>query len=298
MNLRKEINQGKYDINEILNDFKNLDKIYVENKYKCGAFYIKKILNENGFDVLTMKEYKDIRINDNILQLWKDGLKVSDISKKINISEDTIYTRLKKCKIDYKKINLDLNTIQPKLDNEEFKIYKDLNIAVSNIGRVWLFESKRFAILSKKDITDKNHGYEYINVNKKHKSIHRMVAELFIDNPNNYKEINHIDMNRENNCVENLEWCTRSHNMRNMLNDFENYNRCLIRVKNNGMKNAKMVKCIEDGKIFNSISEASRFYGINGIESISRICSGQNKYTKLKNGEKLSFEFYEGGINE
>lgn len=41
---------------------------------------------------------------------------------------------------------------------------------------------------------------------------HRLVAMLFLENPNNYPEVNHKDENKANNHVDNLEWCTRRHN--------------------------------------------------------------------------------------
>lgn len=44
-------------------------------------------------------------------------------------------------------------------------------------------------------------------------SIHRLVAEAFIPNPDNLQEVNHKDENAKNNCVENLEWCTRQYNI-------------------------------------------------------------------------------------
>ena len=51
------------------------------------------------------------------------------------------------------------------------------------------------------------------NLKKTHK-IHRLVAKAFIPNPNpeTLTDINHIDENKKNNCVENLEWCTTGYN--------------------------------------------------------------------------------------
>lgn len=67
---------------------------------------------------------------------------------------------------------------------------------------------------------NKKNGYVYVNISKDSKSynlrLHKLVAENFIDNPNNYNQINHIDGNKQNNRVDNLEWCDCSYNIKDM----------------------------------------------------------------------------------
>ena len=53
-----------------------------------------------------------------------------------------------------------------------------------------------------------------INGQKKYPDIHRLVAEAYIPNPDNLPEVNHIDENKLNNHVDNLEWVTRTQNNR------------------------------------------------------------------------------------
>lgn len=59
-------------------------------------------------------------------------------------------------------------------------------------------------------------GYLHVDLSKngirRKALIHRLVAQSFIPNPNNYPEINHKDENKTNNAVDNLEWCTREYN--------------------------------------------------------------------------------------
>ena len=58
----------------------------------------------------------------------------------------------------------------------------------------------------------KNNRYTKAHLDKFY-PIHRLVAEHFIDNKDNLPQVNHIDGNRYNNCVNNLEWCTPSYNV-------------------------------------------------------------------------------------
>lgn len=63
-------------------------------------------------------------------------------------------------------------------------------------------------------------GWGYVKYalfkNRKQKRFfaHRLVAMHFIPNPNNYEQVNHLDCNKMNNHVSNLEWCTRSENQK------------------------------------------------------------------------------------
>lgn len=61
-------------------------------------------------------------------------------------------------------------------------------------------------------------GYENVYLgNSASKSVHRLVAEAFVQNPNRFSEVNHIDGNKKNNCASNLEWVTHSENIKHAL---------------------------------------------------------------------------------
>lgn len=107
------------------------------------------------------------------------------------------------------------------------EIWKDIEgyeglYQVSNLGRVKriMFINNRTSKTINKILSngklDKN---QYIQLklskdnNKKDIYLHRLVAQAFIPNPNHYSDINHIDGNKCNNRVDNLEWCTHKVNI-------------------------------------------------------------------------------------
>lgn len=77
-------------------------------------------------------------------------------------------------------------------------------------GRVFSKKLKRFLKICKNE-----RGYKYVSIEKhKHKSHHRLLAECFIPNPLNLDQINHINGIRDDNRLDNLEWCNSSHNQK------------------------------------------------------------------------------------
>lgn len=102
--------------------------------------------------------------------------------------------------------------------------------------------------------------------------VHRLIAICFIDNPNNYPCVNHIDGNKENFNISNLEWCTHQHNMEH--------------ASKTGLMIGRPVKPIsqfsKDGILlnkFNSITEASSSIGIIGAQSNIVKCAKGNIQT-------------------
>lgn len=105
-------------------------------------------------------------------------------------------------------------------ENEQWKPIKDYpNYKISDHGRVYNTKTDQFVAQM---LTGKPEYY-YCNlrngVGRKLKRVHRLVAEAFIDNPDNLPLVDHIDRNPYNNHVSNLRWTCRKGNQRNMNNN-------------------------------------------------------------------------------
>lgn len=107
---------------------------------------------------------------------------------------------------------------------EIWKNIKDYpNYQISNLGRVKALKfysniHKKYydrELILKEKIN--RFGYKFVGLSnksgRKNKAVHRLVAEAFIPNQNDMPEVNHIDGNKQNNCVNNLEWCSRRENV-------------------------------------------------------------------------------------
>lgn len=94
---------------------------------------------------------------------------------------------------------------------ETVKNHKDY--IINKTGSLYNTKSKRFV-----STTIKN-GYMRYNVNWSRRMVHEVLADQFIPNPNNYNSIDHIDCNKLNNSLDNLEWADIEENKRRAYNN-------------------------------------------------------------------------------
>lgn len=138
---------------------------------------------------------------------------------------------------------------------------------VSNLGRVKSLKKlswNGYSYITKPERILKlsnSKGYKFVRLYKdkvaKNYTIHRLVAIAFIENKNNYKEVNHIDGNKLNNNATNLEWCTKSHNIKHAYRTGLNK----ARIGKNNEQSKKVIqydKNMNKIKIWECISDIER----------------------------------------
>lgn len=147
---------------------------------------------------------------------------------------------------------------------KDIKNYEGL-YGITEDGKVWSYRNNKFLSAGIKG------GYEFVvlsnNGYRKNYYVHRLVAEAYIDNPNNLSTVNHKDENRTNNCVDNLEWLSRLDNL--------NYG---TRGERSCISNSKKVLCVELKKVFDSVNSAATALNLHQ-PNISACCKGRLKTT-------------------
>lgn len=137
---------------------------------------------------------------------------------------------------------------------------------VSTLGRVKNSRTGRVLKVGKI-----GNGYLIVNLYKDGKrtnyKVHRLVAQAFIPNPQNKPQVNHIDEDKENNYVENLEWSTAKEN--------NNHGTRTLRMSKT---KSKPIICVETGIDYYGISECARQMGLHQ-QSITAVLKGKLKTT-------------------
>lgn len=118
------------------------------------------------------------------------------------------------------------------------------------------------------------------NSNKRYYLVHRLIAETFIDNYENKLTVNHIDGDRTNNSVTNLEWATYQEQELHKIYELNN-GKCLT-------GNPISLICQETGEFFNSVSQCSKNMNLSAM-SIWRYLDSGKKF-KGYTFNKMSIE--------
>ena len=142
---------------------------------------------------------------------------------------------------------------------------RDPRIMVSNKGNVVSY--KRGGAGYPLKVSYSGSGYQKVSTSHESFSyVHKMVAETWIPNPNHHKEVNHIDGDKDDNRVENLEWVTRSQNIRHAY-------RTGLK-KPSGACKPTPIRIVETDEVFESISECARRIGVT-VAAISHCLNGR-----------------------
>ena len=181
--------------------------------------------------------------------------------------------------------------------NEEYKVLEDYpHIFINKNGIIYNNNIKREYIYSEKS------GYKKVNIDKKQKHVHRLVALAYIPNPENKPCVMHKDGDKLNNNIDNLEWSTNSEIRQNSINN----GRCLVKGVTQYSLDGDVIKK------FKTLNIAAKETGIDKA-SISKCCleskdhqTCDGKYLfryndkehVLPDREKIDNRGTKGGVNQ
>lgn len=159
------------------------------------------------------------------------------------------------------------------INNDFIEIEGYPNYYVNSKGEIYSIKSKRML----KPYKDSK-GYLQVdlfnNGSRKPRKVHKIVAQMFLDRGDGMECVNHIDGDKANNSVENLEWCTFKYNTRHAIE------KGLKKAFPNNLREEKKVAQYDlEGRllnVYNSMREASRITN-TPQPNISKVCMGERK---------------------
>ena len=144
---------------------------------------------------------------------------------------------------------------------------------VSNDGNVISFRKESPRLLS---TWENQHGHKYVELTdngvKRKVLVHRLMAEAFLPNPDNYPVVRHLNDIPDDNRLENLAWGTHLDNRNDMIR--------------NGHEFKRAVYCLELDIFFDSVKEAAEYFGVDK-SAITMCCRG---YSHTVKGYHLCYE--------
>ena len=186
------------------------------------------------------------------------------------------------------------------LKNEKFKdiLYYNGRYQISNYGRVksMFYNNKQVSLKKEKILknTIRKGTYYCVSLYKNNKleskNVHRIVAETFLANKNNYKYVNHIDENKLNNRIDNLEFCTAKYNC-----NFGNRNK-KISLNSLSKPKTRFEKIIQFDKKGNFIKKYDNLCIAEKETKIRHIRECCNKQRKSAGGYIFIYEDYKSKI--
>jgi len=237
------------DRNKLNNNILNLREVSKsENSLNCNV------------KIYTLSPIEQYELDGTFIKLWNS---LYDIEKELNFSTGNISN----CCNNKTKNAYGFIWKNPKNNNnlDDFSFVKFNKNDISTIYKI----NKQGIIINRNNTRLKpflNSGYMKYSLTKnktaKFYFVHKLVALTFLDNPNNYNMVNHIDENRQNNNIENLEWCNHKQN-----------------ITHSQGKKVNQINIITNEiiKTFDSINDAFRELNKNYGANIRWACEGKRK---------------------
>jgi hypothetical protein len=210
---------------------------------------------ESGLMEKFKKSVKQYDLNDNFIKEWPSA---TDAERSLGLSKIISNVCLGNHKTGGGFIwKFSENIDEKQQDNEVWRPFRDTKYQISDRGRV---KDTRGEI--KRERIRDNRSEHNLHINNKDYTFQtgRLVAEVFIDNPNNLKQVDHIDKNSLNNNVDNLRWISASDNIKH------SFARKVVQYSLTG----------DFIKLWNCMSDVTKEYNIN-ISCIADACKGKQK---------------------